>query len=251
MELLAEGRTAEVFALDEARVVKLDRMEWNGLSTFEAGIVGSVHAAGLPVPAVHDTVVIEGRHGVVLERLDGPTLWEVLRGPCDVEAVAGSFVELLGRIHAAKVPGVSGLHDRLDHEIERSGLQHSVRAELRHILDVLCTDVIEGLCHFDFHPRNIIVTGIGWHVIDWLTAAHGPAAADLARSLVLMDDFDGPVAKRFIVAVRGAASAQHDLDEAALGEWTRIVAAARLAEGFTGTVADRLASIATGDATLI
>ena len=36
VELLAEGRTAEVFAYGEGRVLKLDRPEWNGLSVFEA-----------------------------------------------------------------------------------------------------------------------------------------------------------------------------------------------------------------------
>ena len=41
MELLAEGRTAQVFAYGEGRVLKLDRPEWNGLSVFEATVLAT------------------------------------------------------------------------------------------------------------------------------------------------------------------------------------------------------------------
>ena len=49
MELLAEGRTAEVFAYGEGRVLKLDRPDWNGLSAFEATVLAALADAGLPV----------------------------------------------------------------------------------------------------------------------------------------------------------------------------------------------------------
>ena len=39
VELVAVGRTAEVFVYGDGRVVKLDRPEWNGLSHYEAGVV--------------------------------------------------------------------------------------------------------------------------------------------------------------------------------------------------------------------
>lgn len=45
MELVAVGRTAEVFAYGGGRVVKLDRPEWNGLSHYEAGVVRDAFAA--------------------------------------------------------------------------------------------------------------------------------------------------------------------------------------------------------------
>ena len=51
MELLAEGRTAEVFAYGEGHVLKLDRPEWNGLSALEATVLRLVADAGCPSPA--------------------------------------------------------------------------------------------------------------------------------------------------------------------------------------------------------
>ena len=48
MELLGEGRTAEVFAYGEGLVLKLDRPDWNGLSAFEATVLEALADAGLP-----------------------------------------------------------------------------------------------------------------------------------------------------------------------------------------------------------
>ena len=77
MELLAEGRTAEVFAYGEGRVLKLDRPDWNGLSVFEATVLEELADAGIAVARPHGTVTVDGRSGVVLSRVDGPSL---LRG---------------------------------------------------------------------------------------------------------------------------------------------------------------------------
>ena len=59
-----------------------------------------------------------------------------------------------------------------------------LRAELLGLLAGL-DDGGRGVCHYDFHPANVLVGPNGWVVIDWLTAAAGPSSADLARTLVL------------------------------------------------------------------
>jgi len=66
LELLAEGRTAEVFAYGEGRVLKLDRPDWNGLSEFEGTLLADLADAGLPVARPHGTVTVEGRSGLSL-----------------------------------------------------------------------------------------------------------------------------------------------------------------------------------------
>ena len=102
MELLAEGRTAEVFAYGEGRVLKLDRPEWNGLSVFEETVLTMLADAGLPVARPHGTVTVDGRSGVVLDRVDGPSLLQVVTsaGPEEVDRLAGHFVALQLRCNA-------------------------------------------------------------------------------------------------------------------------------------------------------
>ena len=86
----------------------------------------------------------------------------------------------------------------------------------------------------------------GWVVIDWLTVASGPSAADLARTLVLWGRrTTGPVG-RFLRAVRREGRARRGLDEDALDAWVRVVAAARVAEGFDGEEGAWLRRVAGG-----
>src|SRR5262245_11554169 len=46
-----------------------------------AAVTGAAFAAGLPAPEVFEKVNLEGRFGIVLSRLDGPTLLQLLRTP--------------------------------------------------------------------------------------------------------------------------------------------------------------------------
>jgi Ser/Thr protein kinase RdoA (MazF antagonist) len=247
VELLAEGRTAEIYAYGEGRVLKLDRPEWNGLSAFEATVLGALAEAGLPVARQHGTDTVDGRSGVILERVDGPPLLQVLAeaSPGELDALAGRFVALQQRCNATVVAGLPDLVSRLRGEIGASVPAGALRAELLALLSAL--DVGErGVCHFDFHPLNVLVGPDGWVVIDWITVAVGPAAADLARTLVLWGQRStGPVGD-FLRAVRLQGQAQRGLVDEDLDAWVRVVAAARVAEGFGGDERAWLLRVASG-----
>ena len=191
-------------------------------------------------------MTIDGRHGAVFERLDGPTLSALVDQSCDLDDLAEKFVELQVRLQAVTLPGIPGLVSRLESELARSGLSFVVRSELSDVLLELAAGSPSQLCHYDFHPDNIIVTDRGWVVIDWLTAANGPPVADLARSLLLRADAHEPTTLTFCDAVRRVGQQLHAIDDAQLFAWTRVLAGARLAEGFDGAYGTWLAGIASG-----
>ncbi len=186
MERLAEGRTAEVFTYGDGRVLKLDRPEWNGLAEFEGALLTRLADAGLPVALPHGTVIVEGRSGLILNRVSGPTLMEVLLDSSAEDAVVlgERFAALQLACNAVVVPGLPELVPRLRGEIESGITGAPQRRELLTLLAEL-DDGGRGVCHYDFHPGNVLVGSEGWVVIDWLTVAAGPPAADLARTLVL------------------------------------------------------------------
>ncbi len=134
---------------------------------------------------------------------------------------------------------------RLQAEIEASVTDAGLRSEL---LTLLAAEDGggHGVCHFDFHPSNVLVGTDGWVVIDWLTVAAGPAAADLARTLVLSgQQTTGPVG-RFQRVVRREGQARRALGDDALDAWVRVTAAARVAEGFEGAEREWLLGVAGG-----
>ena len=251
MELLAEGRTAEVYAYGEGRVLKLDRPDWNGLSTFEATMLGALAEAGLPVAHQRGTVTIEGRSGVLLDRVDGPPLLQELAeaSPREIDALAGRFVALQLHCNETTVGGLPELVPRLGAEIGASVSDDALRTELLHLLGRL-DDGGRGVVHFDFHPNNVLVGPSGWVIIDWITVASGPSAADLARTLVLWGrQSTGPVGQ-FLRDVRREGQARRGLAGEDLDAWIRVVAAARVAEGFEGEERAWLLRVASGEVRL-
>jgi aminoglycoside phosphotransferase (APT) family kinase protein len=240
---------SEVFALDDGRVVKLDRPEWNGVAAFESDVLARAAAAGLPVPASHGVVTIDGRSGVVMERIEGTTLRAVLEvepGEPELLALAMRFIDLQLEINLTELEGLPDLVTRLGQELPQSGLPDPLIDELTELLGQL-DDGRRGVCHFDFHPNNVLVSPDGWIVIDWLTVAAGPPMADLARTLVLRGDGAVPPMYEFMQAVRRHSLAKRQVDEATCDAWVRVVAGARLAEGFEGDYADWLRELADGN----
>ena len=101
-----------------------------------------------------------------------------------------------------------------------------------------------GLCHFDFHPANVIVTDTGWKVIDWIAAATGPTTADFARTILLRADATDKATRSFMTHVRRYGSQRRGIAADELGMWLRVVAAARLSEDSPGVDVSWLAAIA-------
>jgi Ser/Thr protein kinase RdoA (MazF antagonist) len=242
VELVGEGRMAEIFAVDDETVVKVDRPEFDGVALHEATIMREVGRSGLPVPDVIATTVVDGRHGLVLSRLRGPALAEVVGLSESVEPLAEAFVELHIALHPAEVPSAPDLVARLSEEIERSGLPHRTKSELSRYVTEGGGDV--GLCHFDLHPDNVIVTDTGWKVIDWVAAATGPTTADFARTILLRANATDTATMSFINHVRRYGSQRRGVAADELSMWLRVVAAARLSEGFGRSYASWLGAVA-------
>ena len=165
------------------------------------------------------------------------------------EPLAERFAALQLRFTAMGVGGLPELVPRLRGEIESAVADVGLRQELLGLLAAL-DDGSHGVCHYDFHPDNVLVGPGGWVVIDWLTVAAGPPAADLARTLLLRGLGTSEPVVSFMCAVRQVEVAALGLDDDTLDAWVRVAAGARLAEGFDGDEAAWLARVAGGSVRL-
>ncbi len=186
--LIGTGRTAEIYAWGEGRVLKLYH-PWvpEHWVTNEQRGTAAASEAGLPAPAIFGVEVVEGRRGIVLERIEGPSLLGILREkPWRVAWVAHELAEVQAAMHATRaVPkGVPTIRQHLRHGIAGCGLPADLQRRAEDLLERLPDG--EALCHFDLHPDNVLLTRRGPVVIDWMAAAVGHPLADVARSLLLL-----------------------------------------------------------------
>ena len=105
-EKIGEGAMADIHAWAPGRVVKLFKPGVPPrLGEHEARMTRAVFAAGGPAPEVLDEVTLEGRFGIVLPRLDGPTLLQLLlTGAMASEPAAAILASLYISVHKTPPP---------------------------------------------------------------------------------------------------------------------------------------------------
>jgi aminoglycoside phosphotransferase (APT) family kinase protein len=251
--LLASGGSAQIFAWGARHVLKLYLSGAPAaLPAAEAARTSAVRAAGAPAPLVLETVSVSGRHGVVFERVEGPTMLEALLArPHALDEFAAQLAALHVALHGLAAAPLPPLRERLRARIEHcAALPPARRAQLVQLADRLQPGT--ALCHGDFHPGNVILGERGPLIIDWYDAASGAADADFARSLLLVRHASVPGAGHPAVdqvrAAFHAAYARHyqalrPVDVDSLRAWTLVAAAARLAEAPTSAERARLADL--------
>ena len=95
-EKIGEGVFADVHAWAPGQVVKLFKAGVpRRISWWEARMTRAVFAAGGPAPEVLGEVTLEGRFGIVLPRLDGPTLLQHYRSGAITFEQAGAILATL------------------------------------------------------------------------------------------------------------------------------------------------------------
>jgi tRNA A-37 threonylcarbamoyl transferase component Bud32 len=148
--LLARGEDADVFAIDETRVLR--RYRRRAVPEREVAVMRFVRDRGYPAPQVFD---VRGAD-LVLERIDGPTMLEDLRRrPWRMRTHARTLSRLHRELHKLPPP------------------------------DFLRGDGA-AILHLDLHPANVMLASGGPVVIDWANAERGDAALDVALTAVVL-----------------------------------------------------------------
>jgi aminoglycoside phosphotransferase (APT) family kinase protein len=243
---IATGRTAEVYAWQDGTVLKL-YYEWcpRRWRDEEVRVARLVHAAGLAAPAPGDTVEIGERVGLVYERVDGPSMLDEMKQKAFVTLwrSARQMAELHVAINDCTVPGLRSAKESLAGAVRSAAwlpddLREPVLQRLEELPDGDC------LCHGDLHPGNIVMTGRGPIVIDWMTAARGHPMADVARTIVLLRMGPlpnwlervafGAIVWQFRAAYLKRYFELRPADRGMLAAWQPIIAAARMNEKIEG-----------------
>jgi aminoglycoside phosphotransferase (APT) family kinase protein len=187
LKKIAEGREAEIFEYGEGRVLRLYRGDRSLEDTqTQAAILQDAADAGVRVPAVYGVETVDGRHGMILERIDGRDLFEIAASkPWRILSLASLTARLQADMHGQAAPAsLAPVRERYRQAVSNSGAPQEFIDPALKTLDRLPDG--DRLLHGDFHPGNIMLGDQGPVIIDWTGAARGSPEADFARSMLIL-----------------------------------------------------------------
>lgn len=183
-ELLGIGNTARVYRWGKTEVIKLFYDQ--NYAVMEAKNAELINSLMLRAPKYGGLVDYEGKKGLIYERIDGPTmLWNIEPSEESMFYNARLMANLQYEIHQVKNKLLPNLKPEITHKINHS--QEISNHDKQTITDILAS-LPDGnsICHYDFHPDNIIMSPNGPIIIDWLNLLVGNPEADVTRTSMMI-----------------------------------------------------------------
>jgi aminoglycoside phosphotransferase (APT) family kinase protein len=165
----------------------------------EASIQGWLADRGYPAPRVLEVFApgeLLDLPTQVMERAPGSILLDAARSsPWRVRRLCAQLAAVHVQLHAMPSDGFPECDDLLDRRLRlpRMVAETLDDPELRRALAQVeamsgsLADAPRVICHGDFHPLNVLVSGDQTTVIDWTDAGVGDRHGDIARTLLLFE----------------------------------------------------------------
>lgn len=242
-QMIAHGNTAEIYNWETDCILKLYR---DGIpasicqTEFDRtkGAYNLINAVPKPV----DIVSEDGKIGAVYQKVSGKTmLKEMMSKPW----LFRKYAKQLTKYHVDMQKPVDfelpTVKEKLKQDVEATDLLAVYEKQLIYsYLDSLPDG--NSLCHFDYHPDNVILSVDGYTIIDWMTACKGDKLSDIARTCVILNFSKIPRVPAIVNLTLGALQKQilkiylneylriTNAQIADIKKWEMPIAAARLHE---------------------
>ncbi len=197
---IGEGGCSEVYEwMGAQKIVKLAKAN-TGVGALQAELHHSRVAwqYGLPVPKPYELVNVNGRFGIVFERVYGQSLIslfirsaveQVKRQAPDQTADDLIHVKwtarLLHDIHGHSAANLPCQRESIKHDIRRAAYLPDIEKE-EVISRLERLPLKQQLCHGDPNPGNIMLHEGSATIIDWNNATCGNPEADLAEYILML-----------------------------------------------------------------
>ncbi|AJY76199.1 phosphotransferase family protein [Paenibacillus beijingensis] len=241
---IGQGRTADIYNIQESQILKLYKQEFpTGAIQDEFLISRFVHSLGIRTPEPIEFTSQDNRNGILFQKVEGESLLKrIAKKPLFIKRYSMIVASLHHEIHTHSAVGLLRKQKMVltDQIMAASLLTEDEKFRIITYLEELPDGNM--LCHGDFHPDNILVGEETW-IIDWMTGMAGNPSGDVARTLVLLNFGTMPeetprLIKFFVNLLRKKVQREYlshylkqsKQDYIEIDRWILPVAAARLVE---------------------
>ncbi len=182
MDIIASGNTADIIEQENNTICKLFKPDYPLIfiehEFYNAKLISGL---GIETPTPYKVINLDGRNGIVYERVFGETLYAKLEDITEDEQEA--WVDIFADLHR-KV-----LNHHVDKVIDFKDFLKILASDSTDIL--IRIDALKNgdrLLHGDFHPGNVMVDAYNRLIlIDMMNLCKGPAEYDVARTYFLLE----------------------------------------------------------------
>jgi len=248
LKIIGKGRTAEIFELNNEKVVKLFFSGFSSCAIKREVKIGMVlNEQKVPAPFLYETRTINDREGIVYERINGETLLEfILKNPLKTNSIGKDMAAIHFDIHSHNSNDLIRQKKNFKNAIEDSeNILGDRTNKILQLLNIL--QERDAICHGDFHPGNIMVYDQGCIAIDWMNAYSGNPLSDVVRTQLMISGPDIPdeisimvkfaariIKKSLCNAYTKKYCKLAGIDKSELNRWIPVIAASRLRENIPG-----------------
>ncbi len=193
--MVGKGGTAEVIEYGDGKVCKLfykgQPEEYVKLEYENAKEMYKNH---ITVPKAFEIVNIEGRIGIIYERIYGKSLRSLLNRE-NRSYVLSVLIKLHRELLSCRSKILLSYKDFLKEIVKRS-----LNPDLQFIEEINFLPDGDSICHGDFHLNNILIKSDGTAVIiDFMNVCRGPFLYDIARTFsVLLREAESSLADEYL-----------------------------------------------------
>lgn len=187
LRLIGTGNTAKVYDWTDDKVLKLFYKDYpRSAIDIEYKNALAVKELEFSKPKVYEVIEYVGRTGIIYDKVSGETLVDWIFRTGDLDKCAYYMSLLHKKLLKFEQKDLPKYKDFLEYHICNSKkLDENEKEKALQILKGLPDG--NTLCHGDFYPGNILISGTNTCVIDFMNLCRGNYLYDIARTVYLIE----------------------------------------------------------------
>jgi uncharacterized protein (TIGR02172 family) len=185
-KVVGTGNTASVYDWEEGKVIKFFNLGYpDEAIEKEYHNANEIRDMSFLKPKAYEIIAYEESKGIIYDKVEGESLIDWVLKTKDLQECSLQMANLHKAIGQNKISNVPNYKDFLKHHIQNAFLTVDEQKELLQMIDKFPNG--NSLCHGDFHPGNILISGGNAYVIDFMNICSGDFLYDIARTVFLIE----------------------------------------------------------------